>query len=168
MGLSQDALQAVLNAGGESGAAIAAELIKGGTAAIAETNALVQASKDAAAIIGLQAANQWYGAGVSNAQSYLDGVQAAFTAAQTALVAPGLTIGDIAGIGATFDNSILGPSVTPITPIRPEAGYGGPGPGVNITVNAGLVSTPAQIGQDIIQSILHAQRRSGLVFAPAT
>ena len=164
MGLSQDALQAVLNAGGESGAAIAAELIKGGTAAIAETNALVQASKDAAAIIGLQAANQWYGAGVSNAQSYLDGVQAAFTAAQTALVAPGLTIGDIAGIGATFDNSILGPSVTPITPIRPEAGYGGPGPGVSITVNAGLVSTPAQVGQDIIAAIQNAERRSGQVF----
>ena len=164
MGLSQDALQAVLNAGGESGAAIAAELIKGGTAAIAETNALVQASKDAAAIIGLQAANQWYGAGVSNAQSYLDGVQAAFTAAQTALVAPGLTIGDIAGIGATFDNSILGPSVTPITPIRPEAGYGGPGPGVNITVNAGLVSTPAQVGQDIIAAIQKAERVSGEVF----
>ena len=164
MGLSQDALQAVLNAGGESGAAIAAELIKGGTAAIAETNALVQASKDAAAIIGLQAANQWYGAGVSNAQSYLNGVQAAFTAAQTALVAPGLTIGDIAGIGATFDNSILGPSVTPITPIRPEAGYGGPGPGVNITVNAGLVSTPAQVGQDIIAAIQKAERVSGEVF----
>ena len=164
MGLSQDALQAVLNAGGESGAAIAAELIKGGTAAIAETNALVQASKDAATIIGLQAANQWYGAGVSNAQSYLDGVQAAFTAAQTALVAPGLTIGDIAGIGATFDNSILGPSVTPITPIRPEQGGGIPGGGVSITVNAGLVSTPAQVGQDIIAAIQKAERVSGEVF----
>jgi len=45
LGLSQDALQAVLDAGGESGAAIAAELIKGGSTAILETNALVESSK---------------------------------------------------------------------------------------------------------------------------
>ena len=45
MGLSQDALQAVLDAGGESGAAIAAELIKGGVTTILETNALVESSK---------------------------------------------------------------------------------------------------------------------------
>lgn len=38
---------------------------------------------------------------------------------------------------------------------------------INITVNAGLVSTPDQIGQDIIQAIQKAQRRSGQVFANA-
>ena len=37
--------------------------------------------------------------------------------------------------------------------------------GVNVTVNAGLVSTPAQIGQDIIAAIQKAQRLSGQVFA---
>jgi hypothetical protein len=41
------------------------------------------------------------------------------------------------------------------------------GGGMNITVNAGLVSTPDQIGQEIIQAIQKAQRRSGPVFAPA-
>jgi hypothetical protein len=44
---------------------------------------------------------------------------------------------------------------------------GGMGGGINITVNAGLVSTPDQIGQEIIQAIQKAQRRSGPVFAPA-
>jgi hypothetical protein len=39
--------------------------------------------------------------------------------------------------------------------------------GMNITVNAGLVSTPDQIGQQIIEAIQKAQRRSGTVFAPA-
>ena len=39
--------------------------------------------------------------------------------------------------------------------------------GLTITVNAGLVSTPAQIGQDIITAIQKAQRRSGQVFAAA-
>ena len=45
-------------------------------------------------------------------------------------------------------------------------GMGGMG-GVNVTVNAGLVSTPAQVGQDIIAAIQKAQRASGQVFAPA-
>jgi hypothetical protein len=44
----------------------------------------------------------------------------------------------------------------------------GMGGGMNITVNAGLVSTPDQVGQEIIQAILKSQRRSGAVFAPAT
>jgi 4-hydroxy-3-methylbut-2-enyl diphosphate reductase IspH len=43
----------------------------------------------------------------------------------------------------------------------------GMGGGITITVNAGLVSTPDQIGQEIIQAIQKAQRRSGVVFAPA-
>ena len=41
------------------------------------------------------------------------------------------------------------------------------GMGMNITVNAGLVSTPDQVGQDIIAAIQKAQRRSGTVFASA-
>ena len=45
-------------------------------------------------------------------------------------------------------------------------GMGGMG-GVNVIVNAGLVSTPAQVGQDIIAAIQKAQRASGQVFAPA-
>ncbi len=41
------------------------------------------------------------------------------------------------------------------------------GGGMNITVQAGLVSTPDQMGQLIIESIQRAQRRSGQVFAAA-
>lgn len=37
----------------------------------------------------------------------------------------------------------------------------------NITVNAGLVSNPAQVGRDIIEAIKQAERLSGIVFAPA-
>ena len=49
------------------------------------------------------------------------------------------------------------------------AGIGGIGPFSNITINmdAGLVSSPATVGQDIIDAILAAQRNSGAVFAPA-
>jgi hypothetical protein len=40
-------------------------------------------------------------------------------------------------------------------------------PSMTININAGLVSTPDQVGQDIIAAIQKAQRRSGTVFAPA-
>ena len=50
-----------------------------------------------------------------------------------------------------------------------QAGIGGIGPFTNLTINmdAGLVSSPATVGQDIIDAILAAQRNSGQVFAPA-
>jgi hypothetical protein len=39
--------------------------------------------------------------------------------------------------------------------------------GATINIDAGLISSPATIGQDIIDAILAAQRNSGAVFAPA-
>ena len=151
LGLSQEALQAVLDAGGESGAAIAAELIKGGSTAILETNALVESSKTAAAIIGQQAANQWYGAGVSNAQSYLQGVEAAFAEAQKRLAKKGLKIADIKGISASFSESLAGPSVTPIN-MTPDQGGGIPGGG-SVVVNVNGVMTNAQTGQAVLDAL---------------
>jgi len=151
LGLSQEALQAVLDAGGESGAAIAAELIKGGSTAILETNALVESSKVAAAIIGQQAAKQWYGAGVSNAQSYLQGVEAAFAEAQKRLGKKGLKLPDIKGIGASFSESLDGPSVTPIN-MTPDQGGGIPGGG-SVVVNVNGVMTNAQTGQAVLDAL---------------
>jgi hypothetical protein len=43
-----------------------------------------------------------------------------------------------------------------------------PMPGMTINIDAGLISSPATVGQDIIDAILAAQRDSGVVFAPAT
>jgi TP901 family phage tail tape measure protein len=54
-------------------------------------------------------------------------------------------------------------AVIPLTGPNAGAGLGG----MNITVQAGLVSTPDQMGQLIIESIQRAQRRSGTVFQPA-
>ena len=174
-GLSQESLQAVLAAGGKSGAAIARELVEGAQDDITGpqgVNAFVTTLNSVATSVGISAADKWYGAGVSNAQSYLDGVQAKFTEAQTALAAPGLTLADIKGIGAAFDNGVSGPAVTSVTPGRSMndsfGGIGGFFDGINVTVQAGLVSTPDQIGQQIIEAIQRAQRRSGTVFAAAT
>jgi hypothetical protein len=150
MGLSQDSLKAVLDAGGESGAAIAKELIAGGANAIIKTNQLVDSAKVAADLIGNLAAKQWYGAGVSNAKSYLEGIEAAFDAAQKRLGKKGLTLPDIKGIAASFDLAVNGPSVIPIN-TRPEQGGGIPGGGVVINVN-GVLSN-AQTGQAVLDSL---------------
>jgi len=67
---------------------------------------------------------------------------------------------------------VNGPTLAMIGEAGPEAviplsRLGQMGGGMTITVNAGLVSTPDQIGQDIITAIQKAQRRSGQVFAAA-
>ena len=159
MGLSQQALQAVLDAGGESGAAIAAELIAGGSSAIKETNDLVMAAENAAATIGTQAAEQWFGAGVSNAQSYLQGVEAAFAEAQKRLKAKGLKIADIKGISAGFSEAISRP-MPAVTPIQTGQSMGVTGGG-DITINLSTLVPTAQTGEVIINSIRAYNRAAG-------
>lgn len=159
MGLSQQALQAVLDAGGESGAAIAAELIAGGVGAIKETNELVMAAENAAATIGQQAAAQWFGAGVDNAKAYLQGVEAAFDVAQARLKAKGLKIADIKGISAGFSEAITRP-VPAVTPIQTGQSMGLPGGG-DITINLSTLVPTAQTGEVIINSIRAYNRAAG-------
>lgn len=53
------------------------------------------------------------------------------------------------------------------TPGSSPLGTMGMSGGITINVQAGLVSTPDQIGQQIIEAIQNAQRRSGPVFAAA-
>ena len=52
-----------------------------------------------------------------------------------------------------------------IIPLNRLGDFGGGD--INITVQAGVVSSPDQIGQQLIELIQKAQRRSGTVFAPA-
>ena len=67
---------------------------------------------------------------------------------------------------------VTSPTMALIGEAGPEAvipldKMGSMGGGINITVQAGLVSAPDQMGQLIIESIQRAQRRSGQVFAAA-
>jgi len=160
MGLSQQALQAVLDAGGESGAAIAAELIAGGVGAIAETNDLVMAAEYAAATIGQQAAASWFGAGVDNAKSYLQGVEAAFDEAQKRLKAKGLKLADIKGISAGFSEAITRPQVASVTPLQLGGGMGMPGGG-DVTINLSTLVPNATAGEAIVNAIRAYNRAAG-------
>ena len=160
MGLSQQSLQAVLDAGGESGAAIAAELIAGGASAIAETNDLVMAADNAAATIGQQAAAQWFQAGVDNAQAYLQGVEAAFDLAQKRLKAKGLKLADIKGISAGFSEAITRPPVPSVTPMQVGGDMGMPGGGP-VTINLSTLVPNATAGEAIVNAIRAYNRAAG-------
>ena len=81
------------------------------------------------------------------------------------LVKPGA---DIPSLGEISIGQMNAPSVdTPSTSLDDIGRAGSAERGVNVTVNAGLVSTGAQVGQDIIDAIQKAQRLSGQVFAAA-
>jgi len=161
MGLSQEALQAVLDAGGESGAAIAAELIAGGVGAINETNALVMAADNAAATIGIQAADQWFKAGVDNAKAYLQGVEAAFDEAQKRLKAKGLKIADLKGISAGFSDAIARPVVPSVTPIQTGGSLGIAGQSGDVTINLSTLVPNATAGEAIVNAIRAYNRAAG-------
>lgn len=73
MGLSETGVSQVLAAGADAGTRIADELIKGGAGAVGRVNDLVSAVESVADQLGSQAADRFYSAGVSQAQSMLDG-----------------------------------------------------------------------------------------------
>lgn len=76
------------------------------------------------------------------------------------------TGGNFGGTGGT---TITGPRRIASLDVAPSGvgGFGVRTAPIQINVQAGLVSTPDQVGQQIIEAIQRAQRRSGPAFAPA-
>ena len=122
---------------------------------------MVNAADNAAATIGQQAAQAWFGAGVDNAKSYLQGVEAAFDEAQKRLKAKGLKLADIKGISAGFSEAITRPQVQSVIPMgSPTEGWG-IGANGNITINLSSLVPTAQTGEVIINSIRAYNRAAG-------
>jgi hypothetical protein len=84
---------------------------------------------------------------------------AGLAAGGTLLSSGGVVVGEF---GPELLNLPRGASVTPNIPQRVN---GGGQTIINIQVQAGLVSSPDQVGQQIIDAIRRAERRSGQVFA---
>jgi hypothetical protein len=190
MGLSQDALGYVLDAGNVAGAEIALELVKGGQTAIDETNALVEAAQRAADKVGIQAANKWYKTGVDQATFIVNGLEAELTKLTPKLMAK---MDEIAAklkrsvnidvvvtervnrIVSTISSSIpkmadggivTGPTLAMIGEAGPEAviplsQMGNMG-GSGVTINvAGGLSTSAEIGQSVVNALRAYSRTAG-------
>jgi predicted nucleic acid-binding Zn-ribbon protein len=191
MNLSEDALGFVLDAGSEAGAKIASELVKGGQAAIDETNALVESAQAAADKVGLNAATKWYQSGVDSAQKMVDGL-----VAELDLMTPKLMkkMDEIAskmkrkvnidvvitervnkivatvsgGIPQMAEGGIVNrPTLALIGEAGPEAvvplsKMGGMGGGGDININVnGGMATSAEIGQSILNALRAYQRSAG-------
>ena len=190
MGLSQDALGYVMDAGNVAGAEIALELVKGGQTAIDETNALVEAAQRAADKVGIQAANKWYKTGVDQATFIVNGLEAELTKLTPKLMAKMDAIAAklkrsvnidvvvterVNRIVSTISSSIpkmadggivTGPTLAMIGEAGPEAVI--PlsqmgrmgGGGVTVNVNGGL-STSAEIGQSVVNALRAYSRTAG-------
>jgi len=93
-GLSRDALTAVLDAGSEAGAAIAAELVAGGQEAITGpngVNALVATVQDVADKLGLDSATRFYQAGVDQGKALVAGLESVLAKYEKILKNPKLS-----------------------------------------------------------------------------
>jgi hypothetical protein len=181
-GLSQEALKYVLEAGGEAGAAIAAELVAGTTDLITGPggiNEMVAAANAAADAVGMQAAGKWYQAGIDQATQIVAGLDAQLAALTPALMARMDKIA--AKLGRTVDITVRvkevvtrisggAPITAPKDLINPSTmaatGFAGaslPPPSnstVNVNVNGGL-ATSAEIGQAVVNSIRAYTRSAG-------
>ena len=158
-GLSQDALQQVIDAGIDSGSAIAKELLAS-SENVLRANTLVEQTQMIAQRIGELSASKFYGAGVSNAQEYLRGVEAALAAANSRLKAKGLNFADVKGISTSFTDQISMPTVTPVSaPSLVPGNIRGQG-NVVINVNSQL-ATKAEIGRAVTDGMRAFNRAAG-------
>jgi len=175
-------LQSILASGADVGLEIIKGLLAGGKASIDRLVGISTTINAAADRIAKLTADKWYKSGVDQAQAIVDGVNSVISNTEFLLKFTA-NIGSVAAIGQQLDTSLggvfAGGPAEMTDPFGPVLGsintstnadmsrYGVGKSSVNVTVQAGLVSTPDQIGQDIITAIQKAQRRSGQVFANA-
>lgn len=99
LGLSERAIQLVLDAGYEAGSLIADQIIAGGNSIVTQVNELVASVATVAEQVGEAGADLFYGEGVRQAQALVNGIQAELDKAQISLDsikltgAPGTTTG---------------------------------------------------------------------------
>jgi hypothetical protein len=164
-GLSQEALQQVIDAGIDSGAAIAKELLQS-SENVLRANKLVSETNAIAESIANLSASKFYAAGVSNAQQYLAGVEAAMAVAQAKLGKKGINLADVKGISAGFGDaisstpSLTGPSMPTFAPIGAPTDKGRPLGNVTINVTGGLATT-AETAVAVNNAMLAYNRLAG-------
>lgn len=180
-GLSQDALQAVLNAGSEAGAAISGELIAGGQEAITGpggVNELVATVKGVADKLGLDTASRFYQAGVDQGSALVAGLESVLAKYEKILANPKLTTKrlenllsqaqtDIAFTQITAGQTIVTPaptasSIASVNQVSAQRASSAP---IVVNVNGGL-ATSAEIGKVVTNSLKAYARQTGPLEIP--
>jgi hypothetical protein len=169
MGISEQALRKVLEAGQQAGSAIATELIQGGSDAILGPNGINQLVSDlnlVAEAVGILGADQFYKAGVTQGQAMVKGITDVISQMEQKLKNPNLKLADIKGIGASFSSSVASINAPTVSAsalsVEERAGIAaGRGDNIyNISVSGGL-ATSAEIGRLVIDNIKAANRAYG-------
>jgi hypothetical protein len=178
-------LKSILDSGADVGLEIINGLLAGGKASIDRLVGISDTINAAADRIAKLTADKWYKSGIDQAQQIVNGVNSVIENTEF-LLKFALDPESVVAIGEQLDASLgtvfgggaaPAPTTNPFGPVlgsinaSPNMGGGRVSASsvgaMSITVNAGLVSTPDQVGQQIIEAIQRAQRRSGTVFAPA-
>jgi hypothetical protein len=84
-GASMEVVQQIAELGAETGGRIAAELLAGGAAAIAQANQMVKAVEDASIRAGVAAAKQFHSAGIRAAKEFIAAIEATIPELQSVL-----------------------------------------------------------------------------------
>jgi len=179
-GLSQDALQAVLEAGADAGAAIAAELVAGGQESITGpngVNALVATVQGVADKLGLDSASRFYKAGVDQGTALVKGLESVLVKYEKILKNPNLSTKrlnalleqaqtDIAFTQITAGQTIAtpAPSAAQVQSMEEHRAMRG---GNNYTVNVnGGMATSAEIGRVTTDGLKAFARQNGPLDLP--
>lgn len=180
-GLSQDALTAVLDAGSEAGAAIAAELVAGGQEAITGpngVNALVATVQDVADKLGLDSASRFYQAGVDQGKALVAGLESVLAKYEAILKNPNLSTKrlnallqqaqtDIAFTQITAGQAVATPAPTPAQMQSIAEHQAMRGVTQNYTVNVqGGLATAAEIGKVTNDGLRAFARQNGPLDLP--
>ena len=180
-GLSLDALQAVLAAGGQAGAAIAAELVAGGQEAITGpggVNELVATVQSVADKLGLDSASRFYQAGVDQGQALVAGLESVLAKYEQILKNPNLSTKrlnallqqaqtDIAFTQITAGQAIATPAPTAssIASVNEAKAARASSAPITVNVNGGM-ATSAEIGRVVADSLKAFTRQNGPLEVP--
>lgn len=232
LGLSETALRQVLDAGAETGTAIADQIIAGGSTVVNKVNELVASVQKVAEEVGISGASKFYSVGITQGQALVDGIKTAILSAAQEIADLASSLGSTTippivippspsaedkkpkvteipppsqltktekivksagGASSTAASRsytalavamgkikladggiVMGPTNALIGEAGPEAvipltGNNAPkiGTTINITVNAGIGTSGAQVGREIVDAIKKFERTSGPVFASA-
>jgi len=95
IGLSEKALKEVLDAGAETGIAIADQIIAGGSTVVQKVNTLVASVESVANVVGTQGAKLFYDAGLTQGQALVDGIKQAITDAAAEIASLAASLGSV-------------------------------------------------------------------------
>lgn len=169
--LNKTLFQQIVNAGLDSGSAIASALASGGATAVNELNSLYTELSSLGGSLGETTAEVMYGAGIDASDGLLKGILSADQKFKDAAKALAKSFADEfnAGVSARSGSGLTvntagAENVLKTASVNNATRFGST---VNVTVNAGIGTDGASVGREIVTAIKKYERVSGRVFATA-